>query len=31
MDMGRKFYISREELELGSRLPELENVELAAK
>lgn len=31
MDSGRKFYMSREEVELASRLPKPENVELAAK
>jgi hypothetical protein len=31
MDSGRKFYLSREEVELASRLPEPENLELAAK
>jgi hypothetical protein len=31
MDSGRKFYVTREELEIAGKLPRPENVEVAAK
>jgi hypothetical protein len=31
MDSGRKFYVTREELEIASQLPQPEDIEVAAK
>ena len=31
MDSGRKFYVTREELKIATKLPKPENIEVAAK